>query len=162
MTKEQVVERFDESDCHKCGLPVGVEQCQDGELMRYSDHLTALAASQARCAELEKVDDPTFLRPLHLKIGHGGLSIAEQYHLHKLASHAKHKWGECIRHIAQLNVEMVRLLEREHTLTARCAELEKALKDSYDMLRTMRTRTMQIETADAIDRLLALTERPPT
>ncbi len=44
---------------------------------------------------------------------------------------------------------------------ARCAQLEGALREAANSLRTMRTRTMQIDTADAIVRLLTTTERPP-
>lgn len=61
---------------------------------------------------------------------------------------------ECCAHADTLRAQLA-------AAQARCAQLEEALREAADNLRTMRTRTMQIETADAIVRLLTPTERPP-
>ena len=40
---EMQIERYDEADCPRCHLPVGVEEVQDGSLVRYEDHRTEIA-----------------------------------------------------------------------------------------------------------------------
>ena len=48
------MERFTETDCSKCGVPVNVDLDPQGDLVRYDDAQRALDAEREKVAFLEK------------------------------------------------------------------------------------------------------------
>ena len=49
------MERFTETDCSKCGVPVNVDLDPQGDLVRYDDAQRALDAEREKVAKLEKI-----------------------------------------------------------------------------------------------------------
>ncbi len=49
------MERFTETDCSKCGVPVNVDLDPQGDLVRYADAQRALDAEREKAKELEKM-----------------------------------------------------------------------------------------------------------
>lgn len=104
------MERFSESDCPSCCVPVPVDLMPDGDLVRYADAQATIAALQARVQELEaiKISDDAFTYCAYC-----GKKSPVDEHNEDLAAHIK----VCPKHPMR---------DVESQLTQRTAELEAA------------------------------------